>query len=362
MNDITILDIGEYFIIATKSCACSLAEQLYNEMDLNTIEVQTNECRVNDDTLNLIYNEIGHIISYEVYRDDVLIRLEDSIRKAKCFMESAKHFSFNKVNVLQTTPNKQTTDISTTKHITDFSVKNEVEYCKEEDKTSAADVLVPSPDVIVCYNLLYNTCLVVDNGLFAYNKLTKEFPEFVILQELYKTDSDIIKHLKQHFHKKIYDSVDDVKKKLDAFSLLYNTPTDTNNEKKQVKAYIEYNYTLSNDPEHRMRANDLYHELKLYLCVENNKLFKVRCAIYLAELGLTKKRYSDGYYFYGISKKEYKEVNIEDVEKARELEREQWSQRNVTIANYKEMKMEDFEKARDLERQQWSQRSVIQKF
>lgn len=49
--------------------------------------------------------------------------------------------------------------------------------------------------------------------------------------------------------------------------------------------------------------------------------FKKRLSGYLIEFNLQKKRYSDGYYYYGISKKEFSTLTLDEIEELRQQEK-----------------------------------------
>jgi hypothetical protein len=73
-------------------------------------------------------------------------------------------------------------------------------------------------------------------------------------------------------------------------------------EETTVKRFIEGKYTVDNCIDHRIKAAELYNALLEVVQVgEADKMnFRTRMSKYLKSMGLQKKRYSDGYYYYGL--------------------------------------------------------------
>lgn len=80
-----------------------------------------------------------------------------------------------------------------------------------------------------------------------------------------------------------------------------------NKEETKIKKFLQSKYILDNDINRKMKASalcDAIMDAKI-VQVPPNKLaaFKTRVSKYLKDLGLEKKRYNDGIYYYGISEK-----------------------------------------------------------
>jgi hypothetical protein len=88
-------------------------------------------------------------------------------------------------------------------------------------------------------------------------------------------------------------------------------------EEESVKNYFRQFFDLSDDINHKMKASVLYDNVleSNTLCkIDKTKLssFKNRLSNYLKDLGLQKKRYNDGYYYYGIVSKDVKTAYMSD--------------------------------------------------
>jgi len=73
----------------------------------------------------------------------------------------------------------------------------------------------------------------------------------------------------------------------------------------QIKQYILNNYNLDNNVEHRIQFTTLLNEIYKGLNVSNEyyEMLKKSLPLVLVELNLNKKRYSSGFFWYGLLKK-----------------------------------------------------------
>jgi membrane carboxypeptidase/penicillin-binding protein len=105
------------------------------------------------------------------------------------------------------------------------------------------------------------------------------------------------------------------------FSNKYNEANNIKkDEEEQVKLFINTKYIIDNDVNHKMKASTLYDSVidSSLIFIDNNNLagFRIRLSKYLKELGLQKKRYNDGVYYYGIlEKNNISQKIMEDMEK-----------------------------------------------
>lgn len=187
--------------------------------------------------------------------------------------------------------------------------------------------------LVVIHNKFLNTLTLKDAGNSIYidnlrNKI-KEHPEYGFTELFYvKTDNkDIIDFIETQYNTKSFDSIEDVNKKLSLTSQymdfsIKNRETNNDvklNEEKLVKDFLKDCYTFNKDINHKMKASVLYDNIVNSNILKNNDHnlinaysdqtpknligFKTRLSKYLKDLGLEKKRYNDGYYYYGIVSK-----------------------------------------------------------
>ena len=140
--------------------------------------------------------------------------------------------------------------------------------------------------------------------------LINDYPEyyFTIICEysLNNTAKIIHKHLVSSFNKHKFNNEEEFKLLIE----YTNKHLSEMNIKEEiiVKQYLQHNYIFDGSQQNKIKASILYddilnsHKVKNYVTI-NEKYFRNRLAEYLIDLGLQKKRYNDGYYYYGIIKK-----------------------------------------------------------
>lgn len=186
------------------------------------------------------------------------------------------------------------------------------------EKSVTASTYKPKPDMSPDY-LLYSIpgklCVVVNDTKVSRNIWASMPDDFVVCE------SQHLHEFASMFHKKLFPSVDIVKTKMAKLDEVVNvdakttstttesTPSALTLEKQRVTSYLHFNYTIndSQEPEFRKKAQDIAEELERDLNIprgESNS-FRIRLSSYLLEMGLKKKRFSFGYYYYGLAKKQH---------------------------------------------------------
>ena len=355
--DIIIFDTGDNYIITPINESYNVAKELYSMIGITINEMVTN-VQANKDTLQFIYDSIGRIISYG-FRDtdstrnvDLPLKLKMDIanivefakiksfwenlqypnewydRKKQDFKDDAKSDKPLSDNIMKPLTMEDLLP-TTSKWTYDATVYDSLLFCdvsKESNNTVVKQY--------VLYNNIYNVALLVDNTTVPnICELIKYFPEFVVVFDYtlgcneIKYNSEIQLFLENIFHKTSFESLEDIKKKVDAFKMLYvkDIPCDTA-EKSRVKQFLDKHFDIS-DPLKRMKANDLYTEFinNLLIPFDEASAFKKRLGGYLIEFNLHKKRFSDEYYYYGLSKKEYVTPKLEQILEMRMKEKQKYS-------------------------------------
>lgn len=185
------------------------------------------------------------------------------------------------------------------------------EYASVIDEVYKGETLSKkSVSCCVLYNSLYECALVCDISK-SLHTIVKEFPEFQIVREYKELSQSKHEILKEYFTKNMYNELDVINKKLTAFENLYDiTNTDPNEEQKaKILCYIKTYYNISTQAEKRIKVSTLLEEVEKDLNITNTTNLKYRFASMLAELGLQKKRYSDGMYIYGLESKSMEKVH-----------------------------------------------------
>lgn len=138
---------------------------------------------------------------------------------------------------------------------------------------------------------------------------------FIPLFQLKTNSTKIVDFIDREFHCVDFNNIDEINKKLVFTSeFIHFTNKDnqekiiTQDEENQVKTFLRATYIIDNNINNKMKASTLYDIItNTYLIsIDNNKLagFRTRLSKYLKNIGLQKKRYNDGFYYYGIQQKE----------------------------------------------------------
>lgn len=197
----------------------------------------------------------------------------------------------------------------------DFII-NPQEFTKNCGENSFIQQSCVTPDTMisVLVNLKYNKSIVIknpsDEQLNVIDKCQKY--GFINLFNIYTDENTIIDFLENHFNLFSFGSIEELNMKIELFSRQVEFTKKHSNsinyfemEEKLIKAHIKYNYTINSDPADKIKSTDLYNiiiESRVIEKIQNPESFKVRLSKYLQSIGLSKKRYSDGIYYYGIKR------------------------------------------------------------
>jgi len=185
-----------------------------------------------------------------------------------------------------------------------------------------ADEFINNPDnfnqCAILYSISQNIGIVIENEDIIYIQyLTKNFKDFELIKEYSKLDKKELDNIKNYFHKRDFESSEIIMKKINSFESLF----DINNNKKidiinnEIEAFIRENYQIDNDPKNMQKANEILSKITLelqYFDKDKMKLSKNLSNI-LLQMGLKKKRMSDGIYYYGIvPRQSFSSINTDE--------------------------------------------------
>ena len=168
--------------------------------------------------------------------------------------------------------------------------------------------------IIVIFNTIFNqTLVVVDPDLITletiYDHIDYGFLELFTIK--CNNDNELESLINKQYDGIIFNNIEELNKTLLSTSQmieLIQTKTKINasliEEAKTVKSFLNDRYKISSDINHRMKASVIYDIIIKNESCKIDKLkisdFKNRLSVYLKDIGLKKKRYNDGYYYYGI--------------------------------------------------------------
>jgi hypothetical protein len=165
----------------------------------------------------------------------------------------------------------------------------------------------------IILNIDYLTTLVLENSTINDTNILESYPEygFIYLFSIDTINESIINYIKTNFNKKVFSDMSEINlilKQANDFINYTNSCLNKENsltkEKKQIIEYFKSNFIINNDINNRVKASILHdHIIKnKFLNIQPDKQggFKNRLSQYLKEVGLEKKRYNDGFYYYGL--------------------------------------------------------------
>lgn len=155
-----------------------------------------------------------------------------------------------------------------------------------------------SQHYIILYSKYYNTSVMYKYENNNFKILSDEFNDIIYYDNIKIHDDKI-------FHKRVFDSFKDFETLLKSIRYL-----DTNSDykiKTLITKYLNDNYEISSDIKYKIKSSILYDNISKIVSNNNNisdsKLNTKMVSNYLIQYGLKRRRFSDGYYYYGISYK-----------------------------------------------------------
>lgn len=177
----------------------------------------------------------------------------------------------------------------------------------EKDKKSESD------SIYVLINDKFLQTLTIKNPEQNVMYIIRNHPEFgfVKLFDYATNNIDIINFIEREFDKASFNDIEEVNKKLLVTSQYIDFSIKQNDanmiastEENQVKKFLNSKYCITDDINNKMKASTLYDIIinSNVVKIDSNKIsgFRTRLSKYLKDLGLQKKRYNDGFYYYGI--------------------------------------------------------------
>ena len=199
------------------------------------------------------------------------------------------------------------------------SPNRDLEYDKYESLEQINVIEVDN--IVIVLNYMNLATFILVNPSNEETKIIKEHTEygFIELLNIKTSNTHIVTFIKETFENFVFNNIDELNKTLDILSRyceLFNKSTQLNKihntEEAQIHEYLKYQYIINDDVNNKIKFTDLYNIIlnTLTLSIDKTKVngLKNRLSTYLKNLGLIKKRYSDGYYYYGIRLKNHEEA------------------------------------------------------
>ena len=157
----------------------------------------------------------------------------------------------------------------------------------------------------VLYNKHFYNAILVDKFkydlLFSSDQVRGWMPEIEVISELYlKDESEVTKFSELIMHE-IFYSADDLRKMINFYLSKNNTECPSISA---IRKYINANFTLDSDITNRIQFKVLFDDIctGMNINLKYHEAIKRSLPLLLTELGLAKKRYSEGIFWYGLKK------------------------------------------------------------
>jgi len=170
------------------------------------------------------------------------------------------------------------------------------------------------------YNKIFQLGIILNEN--EYNKI-KEYNELgfnlIKIFNFEKKNINIIKMFDIYFNK-YFNNINEINSSIKTFEntiKLLNKNKNNKKEdilKKKVLNYIKKNYKITDNTNEKIKASELCKILEkninINIEIKNSIIFRNKLYKYLVELGIKKKRFSSGIYYYGLTKKHNKFIDL----------------------------------------------------
>ncbi len=157
----------------------------------------------------------------------------------------------------------------------------------------------------VLYNRHFYNAVLVDKFmydlLFSCADMKNQMPEIEVISEIFLKDEAEIKEFSQLIMHEIFYSADDLRKIVNFYLSKNNTECPSISA---IRKYINANFTLDSDITNRIQFKVLFDDICSGMNINSkyHEAIKRSLPLLLTELGLAKKRYSEGIFWYGLKK------------------------------------------------------------
>lgn len=300
-------EINEVHNIIGNKIPINRKKQIAN--DITKIKTYVN-ARIDIDKLKLIYNNINSInknINENKIPSKKIEPISINIDIPKC------------VGKLSRKIETRTFDTLTEKNNNNFS-ENYTGYNNDDYKNNSILNLgglhetkeTALTKYYIIYNQNYNGSFSITNpSNLEINILKNKKLGFSIYEEIEVCDNntEFITILNALISNKVHDNENEFKKRINTIKNLYKQSEDVLKEKSEfdyVKSFINNRYEINNDIQYKIKASEILNIIEDYLKYNIPKFktgkisFRNKLSKYLLELGLKKKRFTTGFYYFGL--------------------------------------------------------------
>lgn len=329
-NEINIIkkwfeNIGQSFyledtnLLLTKEEINEIHNIIGNEIPINRKKQITNDIKKiktyfnakrNIDKLKLIYNNINKInknINENKIQSKKIEPISINIDIPKCVGKLSRKIETRTFDTLTEKNNNNFSGNYTGYNNDDYennSILNLGVLHKKEEKTLTKYFII--------YNQKYKGSFSITNPSDLELKILKNKKlGFGIHEEIEvcNNNTEFITILNTLISNKIHDTDNEFEKRINTIKNLYKQSEDDLKEKSEfdyVKSFINNRYTINNDIQYKIKASEILNIIEDYLKYNIPKFktgkisFRNKLSKYLLDLGLKKKRFTNGFYYYGL--------------------------------------------------------------
>lgn len=288
----------------------NLPDEIFNKsIDINNLPDELSRLNSNIDIIDKIRRDIEFIIDFS--------NKEEYLNKIKNI------WNFKSIEKNEWNPSIDecidTYSLHNSENITAF---NNYEYSNSFWKLKKANLDYSeiidndsiNPVMLIVYNKYINHSFVFENNILSTKEICNNFKEFgfELYNQIVNNKKEFCLFVKEQLHHKYHESYNNFKNSvehLQSISYICMKENSTNNklkkEQEDIHRFIKNNYIISNDIVNKIKASQLSKTLEVSLRIpeEEHISFRNRLSNHLTKLGLNKKRFSDGYYYYGLEHK-----------------------------------------------------------
>ena len=276
------------------------------------IEDVFSEQKITNDTTKLLQDIKDYIKQQETINELILkqndLKLEYKSKNKVFFFKSNDDIHLFDKGININCDNKYITELEKYTKEKEFDIKgndigtnnmsvNDYSFCSSDNLNNYETNYKLVKDTDSCYLLYinyYNIAIVLENESYDINDLLDNFNEFTLIECGGKI------HFKEFLHKRTFNNISEFKTTYDSLKSSLPKNDDSMAMKYKIENYIKRTFRITNDPIDRQKAFDFYNRLKKVceFTFDSRQFSQI-----LLELGLKKKRYGDGIYYYGLKEK-----------------------------------------------------------
>lgn len=304
-----------------------LIKQLHGIMYSNTKHFNLEYAMIENINLGYLAGELDNygFLKYDDIQDDLIViganikQLADAKKALGCQVPAPKDTIINVMPSFQTMQSMQSMISQIGNHTGEIIGSNlfgNGKHFASEDYATVDPSFDTKRTMDIWYNHMFMSGFIIEweamlkqCNISSENVKQLEYFKEISIYKPVDVDGLVIRELENLFNTELFNDKAQFQEKVDMI-LTRNNKTCPN--LLQIKQYILDNYNLDSDVEHRIQFTTLLNEVSkgLNVASEYTEMMKKSIPLVLVELNLNKKRYSSGFFWYGLVKKPMPEVRL----------------------------------------------------